>query len=392
VEKCQAFWILIIPSVFENIQNINQTPALRASLADGLANIGVHVFEKLDGMKQAQLKSILTGCCYDEDSNVKSSAIRCLAVYVLFPSLRDDLCFIENITESILRIIKEQNVVARTKASFGLANVVDCLLLIKDVNSIDPKLFQQIFETCILAATDNDRVKVNAMRTIGNSMVLLNEKHFENSAWLELFEKSIQTLNHQLTNSTNVKVKWNVCYSFSSMMKNSIVFADNLRNRWQDVVFKSLCTAMETSPNFKVRTNACLALVSPKNRKDYDKHFIAIWNCLIVALEQSNIMTDFGEYKHRDALQDQLCAAICHFLSLTEVEDVINMKNALFPQMDVTKINWNRVTNRLPPEYQNNVLMACNSIKALNCKNSEQKNSVEIILSCFQPAAEEFFN
>lgn len=388
---CLTFWIRIISSIFDNIQNVNQSATLRASLADGLANIGVYIFEKLDSMKQIQLKSILTGCCYDDDPIVKSSAVRTLSIFVLFPSLREDLCFIENITESVLRIIKDQNIVARTKSSFGLANIVDCLLFIKESMSLDDNLLKQIFETCLQGSSDNDRVKVNAIRTLGNLIILLKKAHFENPSWLGLFEKSIQTLNNQLINCNNVKVKWNVCYSFSSMMKNPLVFEDNIKSLWQQIIFNTLCSTIETSPNFKVRTNACLALMSPQNRQGYGKYYENIWSCLLTALDQSNNMTDFNEYKHRDALQDQLCSAICHLLNMATVDDTVAMKNSLFPLMDVTKQNWKRVVNRLPPEHHNNVINACNFILNLKdgCKNSEQKNSIQIILSCFQ-VAEEF--
>lgn len=394
LDRCLAFWIRIIPSVFENIQNINQSTTLRASIASALRNISFHIFEKLDFMKQTQLKSILTGCSFDDDSNVKSSAVRALAMFVLFPSLREDLCFIENTTESILRIINDQNVVARTKASFGLANVVDGLLVIKETTSISDQLIQEIMETCLKLANDNDRVKVNIVRTIGNSIVLLTRKHLENSKWVELFEKSIQTLDHQLINCTNVKVKWNICYSFSSVLKNPVIFDDDYKLKWQSIVFKALCNAIQTSPNFKVRTHACLALTTPKNRKDYSDHFIVIWNCLLIALEQSNNLVDFSEYKHRDALQDQLCSSICHFLNLATIDDVVQMKNSLFPLIDITKQNWDRVINRLPPECQSNVLFACNSIKSIgaNCKNNEQKNSIDMIVTCFQPPIDQFSN
>ncbi|KAG5678450.1 hypothetical protein PVAND_008122 [Polypedilum vanderplanki] len=392
-DLCLAFWIRLIPNVIENIQNIKQsTNGLRASLADSLSNLGVHIFEKLDSMKQTQLKSILTGCSYDDDTNVKSSAVRALAVYVLFPSLREDICFIENTTESVLRIIKDQNFVARTKASFGLANIVDCLLIVKETISLNNNLLREIFETCLQMTNDNDRVKVNAVRTLGNSITLLKIDHFKRSDWIQIFEKSIEALNHQLINCSNVKVKWNICYAFSSIMKNVLIFEDKLRIKWQEKVFNTLCQIIETSPNFKVRTNACLALTTPNQRKLYDIHFTKIWTCLLVALEQSNNMTDFNEYRHRDALQDQLCTTICHFINFAMIDDVIQMKSCLIPLMDVTKQNWERVINRLPPEYQNNVLTACNNIKTLeqNCKNVEQKNSIEIIIACFQPVNQLF--
>lgn len=350
----------------------------------------MHNFEKLDFLKQTQLKSILTGCCFDEDPNVRSSSVRALSLYVLFPSLREDLCFIENTIESVLRIIKDQNLLSRTKSSFGLANIVDSLLSIKDTVVINENLQMQIIESCLYAANDNDRVKVNIVRTLGNSIVLLTDKQLKDPKWQSLFEKSIQVFTHQLASCSSAKVKWNICFAFSSIMRNLAIFEDDLRKKWQGPVFKQLSSTIELSPNFKVRTNACIALMSPKKRAHYGDFFADIWKCLLFALEQSNNLTDFNEYKHRDALQDQLCAAICHLLTLTIVEDVISMKNHLFPLIDVTKQNWNRVINRLPPESQSDVLKACNTIEMLSGKNSEQKNSIEILMSCFTPVEQLF--
>lgn len=378
--------------MFENIQDSNQSPNFRASLADSLSNIGVHNFEKLDFMKQTQLKSILTGCCYDEDVNVRSSAVRALSLYVLFPSLREDLCFIENTIESVLRIIKDQNILSRTKSSFALANIVDSLLIIKETVMINEKLHLQIVESCLHAANDNDRVKVNVFRALGNSLLLLNRKQFDAPVWQNIFEKSIEALSQQLTSSSGAKVKWNICHSFSAIMKNMSIFDDDMKKKWQPIVYRQLNSTIENSPNFKVRTNACIALMTPKERKYYGEYFIDIWNCLLIALEQSNNLSDFNEYKHRDALQDQLCSAISHFLSLTSIEDVTLMKKCLFPLIDVTKQNWNRVINRLPPEQQSELLKGFKLLKILgdDAKNSEQKNSVELLISCFKPVDEYF--
>lgn len=378
------FWLTEMPSIVEKIQDITQPPALRASLADGLANIGVHIFEKLEHQKQILLISILTGCSYDDDSSVKSSAIRALAVYVLFPSLRTDLCFVENTIESILRIIKDPNVLQRTKASWALGNVVDALLIVKDTQMINEKLLKQIFETSLEGTNDNDRVKMNAVRIIGNLFTLLTREHLADNSWLKLFQDSVQSLHSLLLNCGNVKVKWNVCYSFASLMKNSTLFTPGLKLKWQNLVFPALCSTIRTSPNFKVRINACIAFTIP-NRENFGGFFIEIWCCLLAALEQSNNLTDFNEYKHRDTLQDQLCSSICHILTIATSDDVIPMKNEVFPLIDITKQNWNRVFNRWLPECQGKILTAAESLKNIPCKSSEHKNSVEILVSCFKP-------
>ncbi|CRL02980.1 CLUMA_CG016347, isoform A [Clunio marinus] len=377
------FWLSIIPSVVERIQDLTQPPLLRASLADSLANIGVHVFEKLEHQKQILLISILTGCSYDEDSNVKSSAIRALAVYALFPSLRDDLCFIENTIESILRIIKDENIVTRTKASWSLGNVVDALLMIRDDNhTINERLFREIFVSTIDATNDNDRVKVNAVRMLGNLLTLLTSDQLNDQSWSKVFNESILKLHDLLLNCSNVKVKWNICYAFSSLMKISRFF--ELKLKWTSLVFPALCNVIKTSPNFKVRINASAAFTIP-SRENFGGHFIDIWSCLLDALEQSNNLTDFNEYKHRDTLQDQLCLSISHVISVATIDDIVSMKNEVFPLIDITKQNWNRVFNRCLPECQGKILTAIEVLKTIECKTSEQKNSIEILLSCFEP-------
>lgn len=282
--------------------------------------------------------------------------------------------------------MKDQNLLSRTKSSFGLANIVDSLLSIRESVTIDANLQKQIIESCLNAANDNDRVKVNAVRVWGNSILLLSEKQLKDPAYH--FEKTITIFTQQLATCPTAKVKWNICFALSSIMKNPAIFDHDLRKKWQSPVFKQLIAVIKSSPNFKVRTNACIALMGPKNRMNYGDFFSDIWECLLFALEQSNNLTDFNEYKHRDALQDQLCAAICHFLSLTIIDDVISIKNQLFPLIDVTKQNWDRVVNRLPPESQSDVLKACSNIEALSgiSKSSEQKNSIEILKSCFSPA------
>jgi hypothetical protein len=315
---------------------------------------------------------------------VKSSAIRALAVYVLFPSLRTDLCFVENTIESILRIIKDPNVLQRTKASWALGNVVDALLIVRDTQTINETLLRQIFATSLEGTTDNDRVKMNAVRIAGNLFSLVTREQLADELWLKLVQETVQSLHSLLLKCGNVKVKWNVCYSFGSLMKNPIFFDPSLKFKWQELVFPALCSTIRTSPNFKVRINACATFTIP-SRENFAAFFIDIWSCLLVALEQSNNLTDFNEYKHRDTLQDQLCSSICHILTVAGPEDVKQMKDEVFPLIDITKQNWNRVFNRWLPENQGRVLAAAESLKKIAWKSSEQKNSVDILVACFEP-------
>lgn len=58
--------------------------------------------------------------------------------------------------------------------------------------------------------------------------------------------------------------------------------------------------------NFKVRINSALALSVPSLKAYYGNYYFAIWKALLDALENSQNIEDFSEYKHRDHLIDQV--------------------------------------------------------------------------------------
>lgn len=244
-----------------------------------------------------------------------------------------------------------------------------------------------MLETSLEACQDNDKIKCNAARTIGSILKLITKENLETVVWMNLFEKSIDHLNQNLLKCANVKVKWNCCYAIGSLMKNSIFFEDRYRHKWQHVIFPSLCQTIKNSENFKVRINATVSVTAPRTRFEFGSYFIEVWSTLLYALEQSNHLQDFNEYKHRDNLQEQLCASISHLINLMKHEDAIAMKNELFPLMDITKQNWNRVLNRLVPENSASIISASAKLTELelSAKNSEQKNAISIVNCCFKP-------
>lgn len=85
----------------------------------------------------------------DEEPLVCASAVRAMAIFALFPSLREgefsircsairpfslgvnssaDICFIENTMEAAIKIIQDENLPVRIKASWALANITDALV------------------------------------------------------------------------------------------------------------------------------------------------------------------------------------------------------------------------------------------------------------------------
>lgn len=59
----------------------------------------------------------------------------------------------------------------------------------------------------------------------------------------------------------------------------------------------------------QVRISAAAALCSPIKRSCYgdDKLFARLWRETLIALDKSEELADFTEFKHKETLQDQVC-------------------------------------------------------------------------------------
>lgn len=77
------------------------------------------------------------------------------------------------------------------------------------------------------ACNDNDKVRTNAARTLGNLLRLIKSSHISVEKWHKVCLDAIQKLCDQAklngTNS-NMKVKWNACYAIGNFMKNTVMF------------------------------------------------------------------------------------------------------------------------------------------------------------------------
>ena len=76
----------------------------------------------------------------------------------------------------------------------------------------------------------------------------------------------------------------------------------------KDELFTALLEALADCKNFKVRISAAVALASLSDRSKYGDvdMFIKVWVETLKALEKSEELTDFTEFKHKENLQEQV--------------------------------------------------------------------------------------
>jgi hypothetical protein len=74
----------------------------------------------------------------------------------------------------------------------------------------------------------------------------------------------------------------------------------------QGGVLVGLCNLLVKCNNFKVRMNACAALGSLPQRCHYANNYHTVWLSVVDGFENAANMPDFREFKHQDALIQQV--------------------------------------------------------------------------------------
>lgn len=254
----------------------------------------------------------------------------------------------------------------------------------------------RLFDIVKPACDDNDKVRTNAARILGNLLRLIQSEHILNGNWQTQCRDAIKRLIEQtkLTgNNSNMKVKWNACYAIGNFMKNPVIFDLDVVPEfdWKATVYQTLADIIVKCANFKVRINGAAALAVPTKRSNYGKFYLDVWNGTLNALYQANCLTDFNEYNHRDNLIDQLCITSSHLIMLATVDDLLGIESVLLQHLDSTKQNWIRIVNRMVPEKAASLLAANLRLKNMLAHETcgiEQKNALQTLLTCFVSTTE----
>ncbi|XP_034489705.1 HEAT repeat-containing protein 6 [Drosophila innubila] len=390
-----GFWLRMLQAIYVAHMDAG-TPILKSALCDALSNMGVYSFERLPQAQRNGLLAFLLGCSSDDagDHLVRAAALRALAVYVLHPTLRSDLVFVEHTAELALRLIADNQLAVRIKAAWALGNISDALVAPSPTTTtteqqpeeereqeqgqeqerISQTLLSRLIEAAVVACSDHDKVRANAVRALGNLLRLLPpDEH-------GLMQRAMSRLLDCVRAAGSAKVKWNACYAIGNLVRNRSLFSSSAS--LAVTLYATLSQLIVQHANFKVRINATAVLLQIEQRADFGVHYATMWRSLLAAIERSNALDTFEEYNHRDGLQQQLCLAMAHMLARARPDDLSPCRAALESQLDVVSATWRRVAYRIVPE-QAAPLFTCGSLLqqrlAANNLTAEQRNALTFL-------------
>ena len=123
------------------------------------------------------------------------------------------------------------------------------------VEQISDHLLFRLFEIATPICSDNDKVRTNAARILGNLLRLINQNQITMEKWQNVCIEAMQKLCDQAklngTNS-NMKVKWNACYAIGNFMKNTILFDLYINDFCWQVRIKNLTYLLCSENNYLI--------------------------------------------------------------------------------------------------------------------------------------------
>ncbi|KAK5641733.1 hypothetical protein RI129_010280 [Pyrocoelia pectoralis] len=369
-EQGHSFWQILINNSLTALLQSEHHSVLRAVGCDCLASIGPYIFEHFSRDKQILIITLLFPCSHDDDNNVRAATVRALAISVLYPSLRDDPGFVVDVALVIQRMLQDNSLVVRIKASWSLGNLSDALVLNKEDSAkeeIPNHILLQLLQIAIHVSKDSDKIKVNAIRALGNLLQLVNDEMIKQDEFKVAVNEGVSAVIKCCMTGTNMKLRWNSCYAVGKALKLAKFPINDYIQK--DSLFSSLTDLILSFPNFKVRINAALALSCINTREGYHNYFAFVWEALLKALENTQNIEDFSEYNHQDHLVDQVCLTLGHLTTLIKPDDFALIKNCTYLYLDLLQQQMRKVLDRLLPEKSSVLLSAATHLRNVSIEN-----------------------
>ena len=186
----------------------------------------------------------------------------------------------------------------------------------------------------------------------------------------DICSSAVDAIVMNVSSGKVMKVRWNACYAAGGILRTRNLFRSESFN---DKLIEALIPVIEECPNYKVRINASLALMSVPTREAFDNHFSKAVVTIAKAMESTVTSFDeveevqvllrklihekerliyvfFSFLQHRTELIDQLCLTYAYLLSMATSEDVFLLESQLIGYVDLMAETMKSVLLRISPE------------------------------------------
>ena len=119
----------------------------------------------------------------------------------------------------------------------------------------------------------------------------------------DICSSAVDAIVMNVSSGKVMKVRWNACYAAGGILRTRNLFRSESFN---DKLIEALIPVIEECPNYKVRINASLALMSVPTREAFDNHFSKAVVTIAKAMEST--VTSFDEVEE---VQVKLRKLIC---------------------------------------------------------------------------------
>ena len=268
--------------------------------------------------------------------------------------------FVADTANSIITALTDSNCGMQLRASWALGNLSDSLVVNKSnsphfVTDFSDVLLGRLFSVSLKAASENDKVRSNVVRALGNLLRFVKQSTYDKSHFVQHVSNSVECLlkcstqgmmktrlvtllkNCQIlyiknagiqssisiyrhfvpTTTTNADIcnlhRWNSCYAIVNMLHNPVLSPADAT--WAVQLFTTLTDVMRQCKNFKVRINATLALSTCSVRACYGVHFISVWAGAVESLIEPMSMTG-SQQVYIAKLRSALLVLLCHLTRL----------------------------------------------------------------------------
>jgi hypothetical protein len=338
LNDCCKFWSSLLASklISEHLCD-EQRYLLSSTACDCLASMGGSVFELLPFQKRIYCLTNLLHLTKSQTSNsIRAASVRALGVYVTYTSLKEDQNFLNDLSVCLLAALSnETNNLVRQKTAWSMSNLSEVLIENGDKLgkiftdefrlTVWLRLLDTVTHTC---RSESDKMKSYLVRALGNlinyaSLVSL-EQYESEFGDVEIVERSVGKAIDALCACRNVKmlkVKWNLSYSIGVAMRRFGQWQMAVKNpNWLVAFTDTLWELFAQSSNFKVRINACNALMTvnlndkslkvtgPPTTGEQVSIYLKLWSGLIDAFTQlkNDNIDATNELQHKTTLEHQV--------------------------------------------------------------------------------------